>query len=216
MINLGHIIAGYIGYNIFDNQYQKNREMVYKQQFVIPENKKRNFTRHEKYKYENKIIEYISDKYIFYSQKEVYIKNQKHLFDFYLDDYKLFIEVDEAGHFCYIKPQKKNSDIEKNLYCSSNNLTFLRISHHEIDAGKYQNIIDHVIKNFDKYEGKIIVTNKNAYKGNNTLDNIPESKIIYLEDKDLEKSGLLDVKKWESFNKNPEFNNMSYKKAFLG
>lgn len=72
----------------------------------------------------------------FKTQKRVYINNTLHKFDFYLEDYNLYIEYDGEQHYYdrkhwgkYSFQSRKNRDKEKDDYCLKNNCFLLRINY---------------------------------------------------------------------------------------
>jgi hypothetical protein len=98
---------------------------------------------------ETSIINYLIKKEIIYFHQEVvtYL-NKKHIFDFYLPNYNLFIEYDGEQHFKSIDyfggddEFKKiiHNDNLKNEYCKLNNINLLRIPYTEFK--KIENILD--------------------------------------------------------------------------
>lgn len=127
---------------------------------------------------------------LFEQEKVVYIKGNKHKFDFYIPERRVFIEYDGEQHFnkrlhwgVDSYSTRKSKDEEKDLYCIENNYRILRIPYTIKEVSEilkiisdyldlplqgtfieYNNIIENVSKFYNNHDLKTTIKKFNIRK----------------------------------------------------
>ena len=111
----------------------------------------------------NHIINFLKSNNIKYIQEYVIdYKNKKYRFDFYIEDYDLFVEYDGEQHFREVEFMRntlseiQESDNNKNEYCETNKKNLLRIAYTR------QKDINEIMRN---------IVNNNLYNDNGIYGN---------------------------------------------
>lgn len=124
-------------------------------------------------KYENIVYKYLFPKYRFVTQY--------HLYDFYLVDYNLYIELDEEHHFMSNNSTtKKTNAIKDNIkiiFCLNHNAPILRISWFDVNNGQFKKKIKRCIK---KKQPKLYLSSKDIYTNHEMLKDIEQQHIQFL------------------------------------
>lgn len=138
---------------------------TFNENFAKPPNSKKS--------YETSVYNYFMSTYRIVTQKELY--------DFYLPDYNLYVEIDEQHHFASDKSKQRQKhaaqDNKKIIACLNKPATLLRLSWFSVQSGNYKEIIEYAIS--DKCKNMLVLSSGEIYRGHMMLDGISEDKIIF-------------------------------------
>lgn len=123
--------------------------------------------------YEKIVYDYLFSTYRMFTQSELY--------DFYLPDYDIYIEVDEEHHFGSCKSQKqiKNArgDNAKILKCLAKPSTLIRLSWFCVSNGTFKDVIKYCINK--NLQGKLLLSSREIYENLDMLHGVNKRNIVY-------------------------------------
>lgn len=125
-------------------------------------------------KYENIVYDYLYNNFKFMTQTELY--------DFYLVDYNLYIELDEEHHFKSDQSTSREkvgtSDNEKIIKCINKPASLLRLSWFVVNNGNFVKIIQTCLSTLKN--GFVYLSSKELYGNHVMLENINPKIIKYI------------------------------------
>ena len=132
----------------------------------------------EKKQYEVIVYDYLLTRYRFMTQIELY--------DFYLVDYHLFVEVDEEHHFqsdrSVARAKVTESDQKKNVACITKPVSLLRIPWFTVKSGVFDYYVTKCLQVLSKYPiGTLFLASKDIYTNHDMIDGIDPLKIVHLQ-----------------------------------
>lgn len=141
--------------------------ITYNTEFAIRPNTKKH--------YENIMYDYLFPRYRFITQY--------HLFDFYLVDYNLYIELDEEHHFNSDNSKKRVinaiKDANKIKSALESHRSLLRISWFAINNCTYKKIIKKCVLQCHKIN-KLFLSSYEIYANHDMLNDIDKNNIIFI------------------------------------